>query len=156
MKNKNSILAFFLFLLGAIITLLAILIPRWTSAILLVIIIIVAWIIYDRFIVYSMGWELIWWSPHIKRLNLDSFVKEYFEPEMVIVSYFLQNEFKRYQRIPLKEGFILAGRKKKLRLVARYTKEHLEVRFFPMFSKKSIDLMENFKKFVSNIRITKA
>jgi hypothetical protein len=149
--DKNMvILGLFFFILGAIATLVSVLLPYRLSMILLFLLLILGWVIYDKYIVAMMGWKYIWWSPHVRRLNIKpSFIKKV-DPEILLILYFINNNFKSYSKYPLKEGFVMRGvDKQEGAITATYEKKDLEIKFFPMFSKKSVKLMKDFEKFLS-------
>jgi len=154
MISKKSIaISLASLIVGVIVTLLAVLLPYWGTTLLLIFVLIISWVLYDRFFVDVMNWRYIWWSPHIKRVKINSQVKKNFEPEVAILTYFLENNFERYSRIPITKGFIITGKNKsKGKMFGRYKNNLLEVKFYPMISKRSVASMKDFEKFIRRIK----
>ena len=123
----------------------------------LILFVLFTWIFYNKYAVVLLHLEQSWWSPHIKKLNLDSLLeKKDFDPEIAILSYFIDKNYLSYQRAQINKnkGFIIGGQKGKQKIIGKFLKEKhkLEIKFYPTISKNSILTMEDFKKFISNFR----
>ena len=150
-ENKNFILGIFIFILGSIITLIGILLPKSLVFVLFIIFICIAWYIYDRYIVTMMGWDYKWWSPHIKKLIIgNSFVK-IFDPKTLVIDYFLWKEYDHCSYNKNKQGFEIWGAKKGAGIMAKFSKREFVVKFMPLFSKKAVEEMKEFEKYLDNL-----
>ena len=151
MVNKEAIIvtAFFL-VVGTIITIVLLLIPKDYLVISLVVFIILAWILYDRFIVKMMGWNYVWWSPHLKQLLIvkEEFSK-IFDSKIITLDFLLSRKYDSFYYSKKKNsGFYIGGRKNGLRISVRLKKDLLKITFWPLLSKASIREMKKFEEFI--------
>ena len=116
--------------------------------------ILIAWLIYDKYLIELMNLKYVWWSPHRKKIILEIDREDFF-PEMGILSYFLEKEYNSYQRWKTKDGFWITGAKNDTKLFAKQKKNSLIVTFHPTISKKTISIMKDFEKYIKNIEVIK-
>ena len=94
--QKSAIMGFFFFLIGILFALMITLLPKGFIIIIIFIVFIGVYFLYNKFIVKLLGLEMAWWSPHPKMLDLNEDTMKDIDPEIVLVSYFIENNFKNY------------------------------------------------------------
>lgn len=151
--QKRVAIALFFFLIGLFCSLIIILLPKWMIIGVIIIVFIGMYFVYTKFMVKILGLEMAWWSPHPKRIDLTDEIFGEIDPEIMMVLYFLDNNFKRYYRIKKKRGFVIGGNNKGIDIRARFKDHHLKINFSPHISKKTIDEMKRFKKHLVEIKI---
>jgi len=149
-KKDTIIITVFFLVITIIFTIVLLLIPKNYLFISLVIFIILAWILYDRFIVKIMGWNYIWWSPHLKQLLIvkEEFSK-IFDPEIITLDFLLSRKYDSFYFSRRKDGgFYIGGKKKILSISVRLKKDLLKITFWPLLSKTSVKEMKRFEEFI--------
>lgn len=154
MKKKNGqknlvIVALFFFLLGGFITLISTLLNKRFILFLGGLFFVIIYVIYDKYVVKILGWETVWWSPHSKKIELIEEEIKKLDPEVDLITYFVNNKFKTYYKIEKKWGFELGGNTKEVIIKAKYKNNNLKINFYPYLSKKTMKEMVKFKKYLN-------
>jgi len=155
MINKNQFsLIIFSVILGSIITLLAVLISRTVAFLLLIILVILGWIVYDRIIVKIYNLQYLWWSPHRKLLKVDKEITIKYPPEIIVLNYILEKGYNQISWIRKKEDFLIRAKKslKHVTFKAIYENYQLSLIFYPMISKNSINEMKEFENYLKQFK----
>jgi len=148
LKYKNEfIIAFFILMLGLLLSSIWALIPKGLNVLLIILLIILCGVFYDKYVVKILGLEMTWWSPHVKRLELTNGMVGKIDPEADMMFYFLARKFRRYSLIRTKKGFGIIAKKEGIEINVKLKENHLKIIFIPSMSKKTISEMEKMMKY---------
>lgn len=151
--KTSAIFAVFLFLITVVVNIILSLIPEDYKYFIVFTFLIFAYLIYDNYLVGVFGLNEVWWLPHRKKLIITGIKEEVIPAELLIIDFIEQNGYNSYTKTFIKGGYKIIGIKKGmfgLKLISTFIKDTLHITFYPLISKKTVDEMKKFEKFVEN------